>query len=690
MPLMMSAGCVEALNDHGPAVTPPHERRAAACRAELRDALQQWAAEARRREAEADWELRSRLSQRTRHEVYSPAESTPDNRPSSADSAAFPPPAAAPATAAAPAVAAPAASASVPVPPADAAVVSAAATALSAVAPALPSAAVVAAVDDTTPVSAPAAAPDSSALLCSAAWRRAALARAAASVFVGRAVRRNVTSLARIEAGVDAVCRGVREVEARLVGECSHQGSAGGEGGKVLADEAGGATGAGAGAGAGEGEGAGAGGGAGEGEAAAKCGTWPEACWPVPHMPFADAMSVRARKLLVFAYSEEQLSNTRSHLAEAARVAQATNRTLVLPKASHSRLSLDRALPLCTYFDLSRLDAHWISPELFLLLARVALIPPVSSAAAPAAGPSVAFLHVQANQTWRRPFRPLVDMLSELMVYGMGHAPAKHNTVDVLMPANNSAILHMLYKWRHTDVLVWVKSTFHRVPFHPPTNAISLQMLPYSQAWHAMAHRAMARLPPRYIAVHYRSEFIAFHLVHKLAQQGLKAEAGVLDELMTGCMEAARDLINGMKRRHHISAVFIAADVPLDERAGCVVRSDSWKDTTWMFDQQERALQAPREKLRWLREQVEGTVMVDELLPAIDQYDPGIVAIVDKLLCAHAHIFLAGSVICGGTRGFEEDITSHRVNLNNTFLRRWLSPSTHLLQQLNLSSAGVG
>ncbi|CAI5997867.1 unnamed protein product, partial [Closterium sp. NIES-64] len=151
----------------------------------------------------------------------------------------------------------------------------------------------------------------------------------------------------------------------------------------------------------------------------------------------------------------------------------------------------------------------------------------------------------------------------------------------------------------YTDVLVWMKSTFGVVDFNPPTSAISFQMLPYSQAWHAMAHRAMTRLPQRYIAA------------HKLLRRGFKAEAGVLEELMTGCMEAARDLINDMKRRHNISAVFIAADVSFDDKAGSVVRSNSWKETTWKFQGQERVLQAPQEKLRWLREQVAGTVMVD-------------------------------------------------------------------------------
>ncbi|CAI7806435.1 unnamed protein product [Closterium sp. NIES-53] len=88
-------------------------------------------------------------------------------------------------------------------------------------------------------------------------------------------------------------------------------------------------------------------------------------------------------------------------------------------------------------------------------------------------------------------------------------------------------------------------------------------------------------------------------------------------------MEAARDLIDRMKRRHNISAVFIATDVPFDNKAGSLVRSDSWRGTTWIFQGRERMLQVLKEKLRWLREQVTGTVMVDELMPAINHYDPG-------------------------------------------------------------------
>ncbi|GJP36849.1 hypothetical protein CLOM_g21318 [Closterium sp. NIES-68] len=526
---------------------------------------------------------------------------------------------------------------------------------------------------------APATSP-AGALLCSQGWRQAALARAAASAYVRRAVRQTVTSIEQIGAGVDAVCTGVRDVEASLAGNCSGTSCKGEKAAPAAASAA----------------------------AGGMDGTWPEACWPVPHMPFNDGGSIRGRKYLVFAISGEQLSNSRSHLVEAARIARATGRILVLPKASRSRLSLALSLPLCAYFDLSHFDSHWVSPDLFLLLARAAAVAPsaaaptatataidtalaADAAAAAPAAPSVGFMVLQSNVTWRMPFTQKLQatMLGELIVYGMGHAPTRDNTFDVIMPANSSTVLGMLNEWHHKDVVVWLKPTWERVDFDPPSDFISFQMLPYGKPWHAMAHRIIARLPARYIAVHYRSEFIAFHLAHNLAKAGWKTDVGVLEEVMSGCMVAARDLINRMKQKHNVTAVFIAADVPFDDKAGSLARSDSWKESTWRFGSSERVMRAPRENLRWLREQVAGTVMVDELVPDINQYDPGVVAIVDKLVCAHAHVFLAGSTVCGGGRGFEQDINSHRYHFNETTVQRWVSQATKLLQQSNSRAPGT-
>ncbi|CAI5514016.1 unnamed protein product [Closterium sp. Naga37s-1] len=841
--------------------------------------------------------------------------------------------------------------------------------------------------------------------LYSQRWRRGVLAGAASSAYVRRAVGRNVTSLARIAAGVDAVCGGVRAVEAALAAaggcaasaDCGLRGDCGAGGGcegtgnvhgpgsdsvESRADSSSAVSGSGA--------------------------TWPEACWPVPHMPFNKAAPAPSSKYLVFAYSDEQLSNSRSHLVEAARIAHATNRILVLPKGSRSHLSVALSLPFCAYFDLSHFDsASWVSPDLFLLMARAAL-----------SAPSVGFMLLQSAYMRKQPFmhQPVAAMLGELAVYGMGHVPNTGNAIDVTMPATSDAVLARLHAWQHKQVVVWVKDTWERIAFEPQTDLLSFQMLPYSRPWHAMAHAVMAHLPPRFIAVHLRSEFIAFRLVsalramppnyvlilfsslpcsppappslplpsspplllsssphlkkdgtranatmleevmtgcvraargliqqaqrdthttavfiaadvpftasspfisptqaqrlkrdgrqanasmledmmtgcvraarmchhptpipipsillssspsitptqaQRLKRDGRQANASMLEDMMTGCVRAARDLIEQAQRDTHTTSVFIAADVPFTARprtprAGAdqaratlrggkpgggeagegggeqeggeqagggqgageqeVVRSDSWATTTWSFGDGERVRAAPRDSLRWLRESVKGTVMLDEVLPEVNRYDPGecravqsgvcasrvlpallalfslpfsssvplphlplslvslsrirpwersystipcvppglqlsllvfpsphagivaivdklvfartrvpgrlyplwggagpkeahqpplvsfpslslfltrlppspragIVAIVDKLVCAHAHVFLAGSIPCGGGRGFEADINNHRSHLNHppSSRKRWSTDATTYLNTL--------
>ncbi|CAI5476206.1 unnamed protein product [Closterium sp. Yama58-4] len=418
-------------------------------------------------------------------------------------------------------------------------------------------------------------------------------------------------------------------------------------------------------------------------------------------------------KYLVFAYSDEQLSNSRSHLVEAARIAHATNRILVLPKGSRSHLSVALGLPFCTYFHLAHFDsAAWVSPDLFLLMARAAL-----------SAPSVAFMLLQSSYMRKHPFmhQPVAAMLGELAAYGMGHVPNGGNTVDVAMPAASDSVLARLHAWQHKQVVVWVKDTWERIAFEPQTDLMSFHMLPYSRPWHAMAHAVMAHLPARFIAVHFRSEFIAFRLAQRLKRDGRRANASMLEEMMAWCVRAARDLIEQVQQDTHTTAVFIAADVPFTARPGTpqlggkqsageqgggepggeeqggggrrggeqggggqgggegeVVRSDSWSETTWSFGDGERVRAAPRDSLRWLRESVEGTVMLDEVLPQVNQYDPGIVAIIDKLVCAHAHVFLAGSIPCGGGRGFEQDLNNHRWQLNHprSSLKRWVTDAT--------------
>ncbi|CAI7761371.1 unnamed protein product, partial [Closterium sp. NIES-53] len=421
------------------------------------------------------------------------------------------------------------------------------------------------------------------------------------------------------------------------------------------------------------------------------------------------------RKYLVFAMSEEQLSNARSHIVEAALLARMTNRILVLPKASRSHVSLGRDLPVCEYWDLSHLAAasEWVSPQFFLLLARATL-----------ANPSVAFMWVESPYLERNAFHfdLVTEFLGQLMPFTGGHVPLEANTLPVTMPTTNQKVAALLNTTGDKDIVVWFKTTWERVEFSNNTDDSAFPLLPYSRHHHATAARLLALLPRPLIAVHFRSEFIAFRVQEDMQVQGQQANASMVQERLEWCVGEAEKLINRV--RHVLShpsaavdpasalaalaaeaaapasspgsrnlssllgdstsssgsgssgsskvSVFIAADVPFNTSAA-PARSDSWQSMVKWYKGDGAVLLSSLAALRRLREKVAGTVMVDELMPHVNTLDPGVVAILDKLVTAHADVFLAGSWNCGGIRGYENDIMRHRRQFNHSdsTLLRW-------------------
>ncbi|CAI5487238.1 unnamed protein product [Closterium sp. Naga37s-1] len=169
-------------------------------------------------------------------------------------------------------------------------------------------------------------------------------------------------------------------------------------------------------------------------------------------MPFSHLSDFANRKYLVFAAVEEQLTNAKIHVIEAARVARETNRILVLPKGSHSHLSLGRSMPMCAYCDLAYLNAtEWVSPEFFLLLARAAFVKP-----------TVSYLCVDTPELGRPCFgtTEIAGSLGAVFTLAMGHVPTGGNTIWLHMPARFDQIQSLLNAWKHWDVVViYPKST---------------------------------------------------------------------------------------------------------------------------------------------------------------------------------------------------------------------------------------
>ncbi|CAI5998744.1 unnamed protein product [Closterium sp. NIES-64] len=187
-------------------------------------------------------------------------------------------------------------------------------------------------------------------------------------------------------------------------------------------------------------------------------------------------------RFLVLAFAMEQTSNARAHLLEAARLARLTGRVLVLPHVGSGRLS-------------------WVSPDLFLLLARSSL---------PAA-PSVGFVCVE-TPSLNRPcfdFGEVASGLGAILTYSLGQLPTRANT-QVITVRKASRFLTAFQKWQHTDVVVWVKTTYKRMAIRPPTSLLVPVLLPYHPRWHTLARSIASALPHPFIALHLRSEYIAW------------------------------------------------------------------------------------------------------------------------------------------------------------------------------------
>ncbi|CAI6004966.1 unnamed protein product [Closterium sp. NIES-64] len=470
-------------------------------------------------------------------------------------------------------------------------------------------------------------------------------------------------------------------------------------------------------------------------ESASQCKQWPESCWPVPHVPFSFLSDFPQRRYLVVTFTMEQMSNARTHLAEAARVAEESGRILVLPKADCSRLSVARQHPLCSYWDLSRFSrVEWVSSDFFLLTARAAFL-----------NPSVGFVCV-ITESLHRPcfnYRELVAILGEVLTFAMGHVPVPSNTIDVKMPQTKEVFNMLLHAWGDRDVVVWMKTTFQRIDYVPKTDVIASDrdavvwmktsfqridyapkadvivsdrdvvvwmkttfqridyvpktdvvaraVLPYRAKWHDTAAQIIAKLPKPAQGLHanltweevqhnlrqqmavcvqgaaskinqVRKELLTQHWQEQTQQenqgkQGQKQEQQ--EQQKQREQEEKERLINGLGQLVEGPTVFIAADIPFNESAAVQARSESWKSMeVWLG--RENTGRASRGALKWLRQQVEGTVMIDEVMPAINGYDPGIVSILDKLVTAKADVFVAAERYCGGKRGFESDILQHR------------------------------
>ncbi|CAI5505733.1 unnamed protein product [Closterium sp. Naga37s-1] len=299
---------------------------------------------------------------------------------------------------------------------------------------------------------------------------------------------------------------------------------------------------------------------------------------PFPPPPFPAQQSPSRPRLLVFGFSAvsrprflvlgfsgKPTTYARMDVVEAARIAHMSGRILVLSKVGDSHVSLAHPLPLCAYWDLFNLShaampkanavpsikdspekSHsnasqasqspqvlpslphvaWMSPDLFLLLARAAAAaasPPTNgsdtsgsnSGVAGLRSPAVGFVWVQSRHAQQAPFlhEPLSAIIGHLLPYAMGHVPLPSNTLDLRLPVRADAVQVLMQAWQDKDVVVWVKAAAGMIEFDPPTGSLALASLPYSRQLHVLATSLLGTLNKSVMAVRLQPDMIAWRVL---------------------------------------------------------------------------------------------------------------------------------------------------------------------------------
>ncbi|CAI6010209.1 unnamed protein product [Closterium sp. NIES-65] len=189
--------------------------------------------------------------------------------------------------------------------------------------------------------------------------------------------------------------------------------------------------------------------------------------------------------------------------------------------------------------------------------------------------------------------------LGAILTYSLGHLPTRANT-QVITVRKASRFLKAFQKWHDTDVVVWVKTTYKRMAIRPPTSLLAPVLLPYHPRWHTLARSISAALPRPFIALHFRSEYIAWLVGGKLQQEQK------IGKQMHWCVaEAARTVHQTIDAASDASQKSSGFDTASTAEEVWPVRSESWGVMVEKYGR-EQTIDAGHRALLQLRALVDG------------------------------------------------------------------------------------
>ena len=336
-------------------------------------------------------------------------------------------------------------------------------------------------------------------------------------------------------------------------------------------------------------------------------------------------------------YIHEQLGKAKFHLLEQAFIANELRRTLLLPNVGQSQMGMRYPYAFEFYYETVDLSRSFATMSVWnFQFWRLTL-------AARRKTLTAALVYILLSGQCSKQRLTWYDVQSELWL----RLQATHNIILLPKPAcfetnygwsapryPQSIVDYLRSTHSNTDIIVSVKSS-HLFLMDPVE--MSMNVLRHNRTLIRIAE-AFARSHRPYVAVHWRME----------GAQG-------------NGLQCARTLVNTTHPYISSHAVYFSTDHPFrNELKSASFQSCCRSDQTKGY----------QHVLEYLR-----PLMLDDLpLRAIGS-DSGSLAIVEKLICKYADVFLAGNAPCDRHGSFGREIIKYRQTIAHTSWLYWSQPN---------------
>jgi hypothetical protein len=316
--------------------------------------------------------------------------------------------------------------------------------------------------------------------------------------------------------------------------------------------------------------------------------------------------------------------------ADVAVIGAGLNRTLVLPRVGQGEISVDLALPFCSYFDLMSLrELVWITSEQLIAYRQSAGPEKLTGAyvfltdGRYACSSMLKYLRVSVHAEVKR--------MAETSDYTCYNGTDLLNSRDDVLVRGKTVEAALSEALKQVDVLFLVKKEMYYRASSMSERIAAIESKLYDH--HPLFFED---LTTRFIEKHSDSTFGLNYLALQWRTEKCLRQAHCDGAFFDECSKAAIAEVEQIINTHLLKGVFFATDMPINSSFR---RSNSFRPSK---DQQRWGLDVRTR----LKERFD--VVTWEEYPVVDAFDSGIRGLLDKFTCARGRYYVAAPDACGG------------------------------------------